>query len=133
MSNCVFSCRKKKFGLDFSDFPCIINIFPSSFKTPISLSTHGQEGSIFTNKISRNSKFVRTFLLCICVSSPKVVITFFIIKHCPRCQLLSLSALKFREQRRPQLIPSEILSEIIQMRQNLFELCLEQVTEFQIQ
>lgn len=71
--------------------------------------------------------------MCICLSSPKVVITFFIIKHCPCCQLLSLSTPKFREQRRSQLILAEILSEIIQIRQNLFELCLEQVTEFQIQ
>lgn len=68
--------------------------------------------------------------MCICLSSPKVVITFFIIKHCPCCQLLSLSALKFREQRTPELILSEILSEIIQISQNLFELCLEQVSEF---
>lgn len=136
--NHLFSCRKqnkqatKPQVLDLSHCLSIVYFFPPH-KTLTCMCTHGQEGSILTNKISANSKFILTLLMRSCLSSSKAVITFFIIKLCPCCQLPSLSALKFREQRTSQLILSETLSEIIQISHNLFELCLEQVTEFQIQ
>jgi len=53
------------------------NIELSSYKALTCFCTHGQEGSIFTNSISRNSKFVLTLLMCSCLPFSKAVTALF--------------------------------------------------------